>query len=145
MFIDVIWQIVSKYWEFIKYGLVGSVGFIIHISVVWYLKEIVDLWVMYSIAIAIVIAALNNYILNYRWTFSDKKKNIGNKVIGYFKYLLSRAFTEGLYFILAYIAIEKLGYHYMASIIILQVATAILGYLIALKWIWRDRKEKCSS
>ncbi|KKM69126.1 hypothetical protein LCGC14_1453950 [marine sediment metagenome] len=145
MFADVIFIIFNKLSGFIKYGLVGSVGFAIHIFVLWFLTDIMHLWDMYSVVIAIVVAALNNYILNYHWTFKNKKGNVGNRVVGYFKYLLSRAFTEGLYLILYYIAVHKMGYYYLTSAIMIQVVTAVLGYIIALKWIWKPQKEdKCS-
>jgi len=144
MFADVIFIIFNKLSGFIKYGLVGSVGFGIHLIVLWFCTDQLQLWYMWSAVIAIVVAALNNYILNYLWTFKDKKGNINNKFFGYFKYLLGRAFTEGLYLILLYGMVEWIGFHYMTSAILVQVLTAVVGYIIALKWIWRKRKDKCS-
>ncbi|GAG00943.1 unnamed protein product, partial [marine sediment metagenome] len=93
-----------------------------------------------SAVIAIIVAAVNNYVLNYHWTFKDKKANITNIYTGYFKYLLSRGFTEGLYLVLLYLMTDIVGWHYMVSAVVVQVVTAIVGYLIAIKWIWRQRK-----
>ena len=76
--IDMIWLIITKWGSFIKYGLVGSVGFIIHLIALWLLTEQVHLWYMVSAVIAIIVAAFNNYILNYLWTF--KEKNISTPV-----------------------------------------------------------------
>jgi len=140
--IDLLWRLVSKTQGFIKYGLVGSVGFVIHLLVLWLLTDYGHLWYMLSATIAIIVAALNNYILNYLWTFKDKKGNINNKVLGYFKYLLSRGFTEGLYLGLLFVMVDVVGFHYLTSAILVQVATAIVGYVIALKWIWRKKKGR---
>lgn len=139
--IDLIWRLIGKFSGFIKYGLVGSVGFAIHLMVLWLLTDYVHLWYMLSATIAIVVASLNNYILNYHWTFKDKKANINNQFTGYFKYLLSRGFTEGLYLVLLYLMADIVGVYYMASAILVQIVTAAVGYYIALKWIWRKRKK----
>lgn len=140
--IDLLWRLVSKAQGFIKYGLVGSVGFGVHLLVLWLLTDYGHVWYMASATIAIVVAALNNYILNYLWTFKDKKGNINNKVVGYFKYLLARGFTEGLYLGLLYIMVDIGGVHYLTSAVLVQVATAVLGYVIAIKWIWRQKKVR---
>lgn len=139
--VELIWRLVGRLSGFIKYGLVGSVGFGIHLLVLWLLTEYAHLWYMASATIAIVVAALNNYILNYLWTFSDRKANIENKVIGYFQYLLSRGFTEGLYLGLLYVMTDIVGWHYLVSAIVVQVLTAVVGYVIAVRWIWRRRKK----
>lgn len=123
--------------RFIKYGLVGSVGFGVHLVVLWLLTEQVHLWYMASAVIAIVVAALNNYILNCLWTFRDRDAGLGNKILGYFKYLLSRGFTEGIYLILLYAMTDLMGVYYMASASIVQIVTAVVGYYIAVKWIWK--------
>ncbi len=140
--IELLWRLISKLQGFIKYGLVGSVGFVIHLLVLWLLTDYGHLWYMVSATIAIIVAALNNYILNYLWTFKDKKGNINNKVLGYFKYLLSRGFTEGLYLGLLFIMVDIGGFHYLTSAVLVQVATAVVGYVIAVKWIWSKRKKR---
>ena len=140
--IELIWRLISRLQGFIKYGLVGSVGFGVHLLVLWILTDKINLWYMASATIAIVVAALNNYTLNYLWTFKDRKSYIGNKVLGYFKYLLSRGFTEGLYLGLLLIMVDIAGYHYMVSAVVVQVLTAVVGYVIAVRWIWRQKRGK---
>jgi len=135
--IELCWKLFNKISGYIKYSLVGAVGFGIHLLVLWLLTDYAQLWYMASAVIAIIVAALNNYTLNYLWTFKDKKSHINNKIAGYFKYLLSRGFTEGLYLGLLYIMTDIAGYHYITSAIVVQMATAVIGYLIAVKWIWR--------
>ena len=139
MLVDITWNLIARFSGFIKYGLVGSVGFGVHLVVLWLLTEYAGMWYIASAIIAIVVAALNNYILNYHWTFKDKKANITNVYLGYFKYLLSRGFTEGLYLGLLYLMTDIVGWHYMVSAVVVQVVTAIVGYLIAVNWIWRKR------
>lgn len=136
---DWFWRLIGKSIGFIKYGMVGAVGFGIHLLALWILTDKIGFHYIGSAAIAIIIAALNNYILNYFWTFKNKKNNIKNVYLGYFQYLLSRGFTEGIYLGLLYLMTDIVGVHYMMSAVVVQVATAIIGYIIAVKWIWRKR------
>lgn len=122
---------------YLKYSVVGAIGFGVHMGTLWLFTEKVALWYLLSAILAIIISALNNYILNYYWTFRDNKKAINNKILGYFKYLISRGFTEGLYLLLLYLAVDIMSLHYLTSAMIIQIVTAILGYFIAVKWIWK--------
>ena len=137
--IDLLWKLLGKLKGYIQYSLVGLVGFGVHLVILWFLTDKLHVWYMLSAAIAITIAALNNYILNYLWTFKDKKGHINNKFVGYLKYLVGRGFTEGLYLALLYVMVDIGHVHYMTSAIVVQMATAFIGYLIALKWIWRKK------
>lgn len=137
---DFLWKSYDKVSGYIKYSIVGVIGFAIHMLVLWLLTDYAQMWYLLSATIAIMVAALNNYVMNYHWTFRHRKQNIENKVVGYFKYLLSRGFTEGLYLILLYLMTDIVGLHYIISAIVVQFATAILGYLIAVKWIWKEKK-----
>lgn len=134
--IALIWKIRG----YLKYSIVGAIGFGIHMTTLWLLTEQANFWYLLSAIIAIIVSALNNYILNYLWTFNDRKETIGNPFIGYFKYLLSRGFTEGLYLVLLFLMVDIFGFYYMLSAMIIQIVTAILGYFIAVKWIWKREK-----
>ena len=137
--IDIIYALIKN--EFIKYGLVGSVGFAVHLVTLYLLTDIAGLWYMASAVVAIITAALSNYIMNYHWTFKEKKKHIKNVYVGYFQYLLSRGFTEGLYLALLFLMVDIAGVNYMFSAALVQIVTAIVGYVIAVKWIWRKREQ----
>ena len=130
-----------KWRSYLKYSVVGAVGFGVHMFTLWIFTDKVHLWYLASAVLAIVIAALNNYILNYYWTFSDRKNLINNRFIGYFKYLISRGFTEGIYLLLLFLAVDLLKFHYLTSAMIIQVGTAVLGYFVAVKWIWKKKGE----
>jgi putative flippase GtrA len=133
--IGLLWKIRS----YLKYSIVGAIGFGVHMVTLWFLTDKIHLWYLVSAVIAIIVAALNNYILNYYWTFSDKKYLIPNQFAGYFKYLLSRGFTEGLYLLLLFVAVGLLGLYYLASAMVIQIITAIIGYFVAVRWIWREK------
>src|SRR3989337_2845103 len=98
---------------YIKYSLVGVVGAVINFSALWLLTEQAHLWYLLSATIGIVLAATNNFVLNYLWTFKDRKHLIHNRFIGWFKFLLSVSVTDGVYLWLVYLFTDKVGWHYM--------------------------------
>lgn len=140
--VDLLWGLVAKLSGYIKYSLVGLVGVGIHFATLWLLTEQAHLWYMGSAAIAIVLAATNNYFLNYHWTFKDRKGNIPNHFVGWFKFLLSIGMTEALYLGLLYMFTDKVGYHYMLSAFLSLSLTTVLRYIVATKWIWGSKRAK---
>lgn len=141
MLVDIIWNLIAKHLQFIKYGMVGSIGLVVHFIVAEIFIKYVNLEPSIAIIIAIVVAALNNYILNYKWSFKDKKDNIKNVYIGYFRYLVfSRGISEGLYYILYNLSYYIFGWDSRVCIIVWQLVTAVIGYRIAVKHVWNKRE-----
>lgn len=54
-----------------KYYLVGAMGVLVNLGVLYLLKEYVGLWYLASSAIAIYISMTTNFLLNKSWTFKD--------------------------------------------------------------------------
>ncbi len=55
----------------IKFGIIGSTGFVIDMSVTWIFKEIFGVDQYISHALGFIAAVVNNYVLNKYWTFQD--------------------------------------------------------------------------
>ncbi len=123
---------------FIKYSIVGTFGAAINFSTLWVLTDKFHLWYLLSAIIGIILASISNFVFNYLWAFRGKKGNFNNKIVGYFKYLLSRGVTEGLYLVLLYVMVDIVGWYYMTSAVVIQILTAIMGYVIVAKWVWKD-------
>ena len=133
--IDIIYSLLKI--GFIKYGLVGATGFFINMSLLWLLTDKAHVWYLISAIIAIIVSAFTNYVMNYHWTFKNRKSAINNIFIGYLKYLLSRGFTEGVYLLLLFVAVNLIGFNYMVSAALIQIITSFLGYVVVTKFIWK--------
>lgn len=57
------------YAKFIKFCLVGSGGALIQLGMTYLLTEVVGLWYMLSLCIAIGLALIWNFTFNLKWTF----------------------------------------------------------------------------
>lgn len=133
------WSLIERY---IKFSLVGVVGAIINFSLLYVLTNNVGLWYLLSATIAIMIAGVNNYILNHLWTFRGKEYVKGSVVIGCIKYLFTVGVTEILYLTLVYLFCTVVGIYYMLSAFIALMLTTGIRYAVAEKWIWRSYKRK---
>lgn len=62
-----------KYQKFVKFCVVGAFGALITFSITWILTELFNWWYIASMVIAVIIATISNFTLNYLWTFSIKE------------------------------------------------------------------------
>lgn len=70
----------------IKFAIVGAIGTIINLTILYTLTEFFHLHYILSEVIAFIVASLNNYILDKIWAFKEK---INEKVIKkYFQFIL---------------------------------------------------------
>jgi len=53
------------------YYVVGGIGVLVNLGILYTLKEYVGLWYLASSAIAIYVSMTTNFILNKSWTFKD--------------------------------------------------------------------------
>ena len=59
-------EIITKY---IKFCIVGGIGVVINMGILWVLTEQFHLWYMLSNLIGIGVAMTSNFTLNFLWTF----------------------------------------------------------------------------
>ena len=71
--------------KFIKFGIVGASGMLVHFSVLYLFKEVVGLNPFLANTIGFVTAATTNYILNRIWTFRSQEKQVA---VEYLKFIL---------------------------------------------------------
>jgi putative flippase GtrA len=71
--------------KFLKFGIVGASGMVVHFVVLYLCKEIIGLNPFVANTIGFIIAATTNYILNRIWTFRSKEKQVA---VEYLKFIL---------------------------------------------------------
>ena len=71
--------------KFIKFGVVGASGMVIHGGLLFLLKELAKMNPFIANPIGFIAAASSNYILNRIWTFRSKEKQVG---VEYIKFIL---------------------------------------------------------
>ncbi|MEN9517954.1 MAG: hypothetical protein RLZZ381_542 [Cyanobacteriota bacterium] len=82
-----LWQIN----RFIRFGISGFSGVLVNMSVLYYLREYIDLGLTRSAILAAEVAIVNNFFWNDRWTFGDisrTQKGWGKKIRRFLKFNL---------------------------------------------------------
>jgi len=67
----------SKLFEFIhshfikgfKFAVIGGIGAVINITIQYFCTEILGIYYIFSAVIGFSVSFVNNYFLNYYWTF----------------------------------------------------------------------------
>lgn len=132
-------------YRFIKFAIVGSSGTIINIVMLFINQEIIfkdlnpyETRLKLSLAIAIFIATVNNYIWNRLWTWKDRKRRQWQ---GFFiqmaQYFLSCSFAIAVQYIITIMFSKFMNY--MLANMISIVISAILVYLINDLWTFAKR------
>ncbi len=113
--------------EFFKFALVGFIGTIINLLVLYSFTEFLKIYYLISAVFAFIISATNNFILNKIWTF---KENIKHKFLNkYFKFLFVSiaALLVNLFFL--YIFTEFLEIYYLVSQVFAIGISLIINFL----------------
>lgn len=71
--------------KFVKFGVVGASGFVIHGGLLYLLRDVVGINQFLANVIGFVAAASSNYVLNRVWTFRSREKQVG---VEYLKFIL---------------------------------------------------------
>lgn len=126
-----------KYKAFIKFGLIGLFGAIIHFIVLYSLTDIAGLWYILSAVVSIVTASTVNYVLNHKYTFQERQ--ISNHLVGWLKYQLMSGITDGVYLGILALLTEVFGIWYLLSALIAVSLIYPVKFIVASTLIWSKR------
>lgn len=70
--------------KFIKFGVVGASGFVIHGGLLYLLRDVVGINQFVANIIGFVAAASSNYFLNRWWTFKSQEKQVAVEYLKFF-------------------------------------------------------------
>ncbi len=79
--------------KFVKFGVVGASGMVVHFGVLYLFREIVGLNSFVANTIGFVTAATTNYIFNRIWTFRSHEKQVA---VEYMKFILVSVIGLGI-------------------------------------------------
>ena len=137
---DYVLQLIDLYlhkFRLLRFGLVGVLGAIIGLPLLYTLTEFVGLYYIVSAIIAIICASTSNYFFNNLWTFREKRRKGRGHILGWLKYQVLSAGGDGMYLGLLFLLTSVFGVWYMLSSVISISTIFILKYLFANKVIWR--------
>jgi dolichol-phosphate mannosyltransferase len=113
--------------EFVKFGIVGGIGTLINIVILYLLTEKAGVYYLISAIFSFFVAMSSNFILNKIWTFKEGVNlGIGKKYLQFGLVSVS-ALLVNLFFL--YIFTEVLGIYYIISQILAIGIALIINFL----------------
>jgi putative flippase GtrA len=110
--------------QFIKFCVVGGMGTLLNLFILYTSVEFLGLWYILGAAIAFIIVVTFNFTLNKFWTFKDKKKKKKIVVGQYLKYIVIGGIGMGINILTLFILVEYVGIWYiLAELLAIIVAT----------------------
>lgn len=127
-------KILSEKTRIIKFATVGASGTVVNLAFVWLgnsllfkaLGEPHQTWLSY--ALAILVSIFSNYILNYHWTWRDRRgRGAGYFFLHLLKYYLTSMGAAGLQFLIANGLIVVLFAGDVAVPVLWKMGAALVG------------------
>ncbi len=113
--------------EFVQFGVVGGIGTLVNIVILYLLTEKVGVYYLISAIFSFIVAMSSNFILNKIWTFKEKARlGIGKKYLQ-FGLVSVLALLVNLFFL--YVFTEIFGIYYIISQILAIGIALIINFL----------------
>lgn len=122
-------------YQFIKFGLVGALGFVINIAIFYFTNEILHIYYILCAIIAFLVAVINNFIWNKYWTF----KNTYSKSIHFqfFKYLIVNLFSLGINLMALAALVQIFKMQILISQIIAVLCAMAINFIGSKIWVFK--------
>ena len=118
----------AKYYEFIRFGLVGVANTVVHAGIVIVLMEALAPLAFVANGVAFMFANLVSYALNSRFTFKTPIS-----FMGYRRFLLVSLVSLALTLLITWL-VEYLEWHYGVGLAIVILVAPVLNYLVMKIW-----------
>jgi dolichol-phosphate mannosyltransferase len=122
--------------SFLKFCLVGALGFLVNTGLLWILTDGVGLYYVLSSAISIEVSILFNFSLNDSWTFRNRKGLGNNILVRAIKYNLVCIVGAVLNLGILTLMTEGFGVYYLISNMVGMVVAVLWNYGGSTKWAW---------
>ena len=133
---------VFQHSSFIKFCIVGGIGFIVDFGISFLLIEIFTGSVVFATMVSAELAIISNFIFNNYWSFAHKKLEHGNESL-LWSFIKFNLVASGSIVIQAYgmhLSTSWLGesYWYVYKVFIIVLIIIPYSYVLYNKLIWKD-------
>lgn len=118
-------------WKFLRFVLVGSLGYISSILIIYLLTEKLKLHYIISWQVAWFFSNLLTFYTNKLYTFNSKKRNFGFEIWRY--YLVN---SSSLFFAIigVYVMVEAFRVNYLIASVLVSLISLFYNFILHKKW-----------
>ena len=125
--------------QFIKFAVVGGIGTVINLAVLYTLTEYAGMFYLYSATAAFVVAVINNFVLNTVWTFGHA---LGENTAGKFaKFAAVSLASLAVNLCVLWFFTELAGIYYLVSQVLAIGVALIINFFGNKLWTFRNRTQ----
>jgi putative flippase GtrA len=143
-------QQLIRRWRYIKFGLVGASGTMVNVLALYLAQEFLlshmgspSQRLYASLALAILLATLNNFYWNRRWTWQDRQSEWrGNWAVQFARYMLASWLGTSVQYILTLWLAEHM--HYLLGNVLAIVLASVLNYFTNDWWTFKGQPQDVS-
>ncbi len=121
----------------IKFVAVGASGTVVNLGLLALLREGAGLHYLFSGAIAFEVSIVSNFILNDRFTFSDRRRTEGGFLGRLWRFNATSLGGFVIYLGILALLTEVVGLHYLVSAAVGIVAAFGWNFLVNSAWTWK--------
>jgi putative flippase GtrA len=133
--------------RFMRFGLVGASGTVVNSLVLYFAQEVllariepVSYRLKFSVALAILIATINNFAWNRVFTWVDRNANATRPMLVLFaEYCAAAGVAIAIQFVVTTWLAQYV--HYLVGNLLAIVISSIVNYLANDRWTFRQRKS----
>ena len=124
--------------RFLKFCVVGGLGVLVNMVLLWLLTEVAGLFYLVSSAVAVECAILNNFLWNEVWTFRDRVLGGSAGRLGrLLKFNTVSLGGLGINVVVLWLMTEQAGLYYLVSNLFGISAATLWNYFVNAAWTWR--------
>lgn len=139
---NLISKILSKSFikQFVKFSIVGGLGTLINIAILYAFTEVFNVYYIASEIIAFIVSGLNNYILDKVWTFKEKIED--KIVLKYFQFFSVSVISLLINLIVLYILVEYFVFWYVFAEIVAIICAFLFNFTGNKIWTFKKIGER---
>ena len=126
--------------RFIKFGVVGASGTVVNVAVLYLAQEFVfqaidpaSLRLNVSLATAISVATINNFLLNRAWTWLDRREHVHTPLLVQFgQYAIACWLGIALQFALTHAFASRM--HYLLANVLAIIIASVANFVVNDHW-----------
>ncbi|MCM8594213.1 GtrA family protein [Accumulibacter sp.] len=126
--------------RFVQFGIVGATGTLVNVVVLYIAQEFVFrkiespvLRLNLSLATAIFFSTANNFLLNRRWTWFDRRQHVTTSILLQFgQYSIACWLGIGLQFVLTHLFARH--FHYLLANVLAIIIASVANFLVNDQW-----------
>jgi putative flippase GtrA len=129
---------VAHLFKFTRFCFVGVLGTTVDFSVLFLLFEFFNLNLNLAIIVAFLVATINNFYLNKKWTFKNRQPNLINQ---YLKFLLVSIIGVFLNIVIINSLIYFYDMWYVYGKIIATIFVLFINFFANYTWTFADDRQ----